>query len=197
MPPPSDSQSAFPTPAPELYSLLRSAAAEYLRENERDAGRWHTLQPTAIVHEALMRLAKTYQHEYPGMGNPDWWREPAQFFALCTSVMRRVLIDHARAKAAAKRTKGQTSTPTLGTAPEDVGAETIERIQAAINDLRTADADAARIVELRFYLGLTIPQAARALGGSISEVERDWRAARAWLKSSLGAVERSFIEGGP
>lgn len=205
---PDQISSPFPTPAPELYSLLRRAAADYLRESERPGGSDHTLQPTAIVHEALIRVFRTYASPETPIDEQNWWREPRQFFGLCTGVMRHVLIDYARAKATAKRAPqngavfgADAAETAAGPAPAQIdrpglSVEVMERIGRSINQLREADPNAAEVVELRFYLGLSIPQAAKAMGRSVSSVERDWRAARAWLRSTLEPLERDVAESG-
>jgi RNA polymerase sigma-70 factor (ECF subfamily) len=204
--PPHHHPSPFPTPAPELYSLLRRAAADYLRESERPGGSDHTLQPTAVVHEALIRVFRTYASPETPLDEQNWWREPRQFFGLCTGVMRHVLIDYARAKATAKRAPqhgailGSEAADAAADSPRQdferagLSVEAIERIGRSINQLREADPYAAEVVELRFYLGLSIPQAAKAMNRSVSSIERDWRAARAWLRTTLEPLDRDGVE---
>jgi RNA polymerase sigma factor (TIGR02999 family) len=136
----------------------------------------HTLQSTALVHEAYLRLVQNRQS----------WHDRAHFFAIASSAMRRILVDHARAKRAAKR-PGSLKKVDLDQAPllfsepyDDVIA-----IDLALARLSQLDARQARIVELRFFGGLTSEETAEALGVSAITVQRDWAVARAWLYGEL------------
>jgi RNA polymerase sigma factor (TIGR02999 family) len=155
-----------------LYGELRRLARRHLM-NERPE---HTLQATALVHEAYLRLVE---------GQEDW-RNRAHFFAIASSAMRRILVDHARAKHAAKRPGSQQranldEVPLLSSEqPDEVIA-----IDRALSRLSEIDARQGRIVELRYFGGLTAEEAAEALGVSTATVQRDWAIAKAWLHGEL------------
>ena len=158
---------------PVIYQHLRRRAAAYLRGERRS----HTLQPTALVHEAYMRLVD--QH-------PIVWQNRAQFFGVASQMMRRILVDHARRRNAHKRS-GQwtrisvTGGALPGPAPDfDVLALDELLVRLAAFDLRKS-----RVVELRYFGGLTPEETACALDIAPRTVEREWRAARAWLHSQL------------
>lgn len=154
---------------PLVYHELRRRAASYLR-HERVA---HTLQPTALVHEAFLRLA--------GQDRVTW-KNRAHFFGLAAQLMRRVLVDHARARSAAKR-----PSPALQVTLDDwIGADTprscdLLLLDQALADLSSLDPQQARIVELRYFGGLSEREVATVLGISRSTVTREWQTARAWL----------------
>jgi RNA polymerase sigma factor (TIGR02999 family) len=158
---------------PLVYDELRSGAARQLRR-DRDG----TLRPTALVHEAYLRLASQ---------RGATWRDRAHFFLVAAQTMRRVLVDHARARGAAKRAGGWLRV----TLDEGIAAPTSERspdvlaLDAALAELGALDAGKARVVELRYFAGLTLEETAEALGVSESTVTRDWRFARAWLHRRL------------
>jgi RNA polymerase sigma factor (TIGR02999 family) len=158
-----------------VYSELRRVAARRLRTERAD----HTLQSTALVHEVYIRLVEQRHVD---------WQNRAHFFGVAAQVMRRILVDHARRHAAAKRGQGLryvsfdeskyvASTPDVP----------ILALNHALDRLQTVDADLARIVELRAFGGLTIDQVAEVLDVSPSTAKRDWRAAKAWLHRELGA----------
>jgi RNA polymerase sigma factor (TIGR02999 family) len=154
---------------------LRAKAAAYLRRER--AG--HTLQPTALVNEAYIRLAR-YQRVS--------WQNRAQFFGTASRVMRRILVDHARARDTAKRGGGVThfnialNSPIADT-PED--ASTILALDEALTRLSRVEPRQTRIVECRFFGGLDVQQTARALNISPTTVKREWQQARAWLFAEL------------
>jgi RNA polymerase sigma factor (TIGR02999 family) len=156
---------------PLVYAELRRRAAAYLRRERRD----HTLVATALVHEAYMRL----------VGQEAVFVNRAHFFALAAQMMRRVLVDHARARAAAKRPRPELQV-SLGAAdvaaPEAVG---LVELDHALDELAARDARQARIVELRYFGGLTAEEVAEALDISLSTVKREWTVARAWLDARL------------
>jgi len=159
---------------PIVYDELRRQAARELR-GER-AG--HTLQPTALVHEVYLRLAEP--RRVP-------WRSRAEFFAAAAQAMRRILVDHARKRAAAKRAGNWTRVELAA----DVALEGTREIDLlalddALDRLAEQDPRYARIVELRFFGGLSVPEAAAVLGVSAATVKRDWSFARAWLHAQLG-----------
>lgn len=158
---------------PMVYDELRRLAAGCLRSDRRD----HTLQATALVHEAYMRLS--------GSGNPGW-NDRAHFFRAAALTMRHILIDHARQRAAEKRGGGEPGVRLSETALllDDSDVEILE-IDDALKRLSALAPEKARVVELRFFGGCTIDETAEALGISTATAERHWRFARAWLKSRL------------
>jgi RNA polymerase sigma factor (TIGR02999 family) len=162
---------------PVVYDELRRQAARAMRRE----GREHTLQATALVHEAYMRLVDQRRVE---------WRNRAHFFGIAAEVMRRVLIDHARARLAAKRGGGGmriTLGDASGISAPDVDADVLA-LHEALDRLAGFDPDQARLVELRYFGGLTIEETAEALGVSAATVKREWVLARAWLRRELGTA---------
>ncbi len=160
-----------------LYDELRELAGEYLR-HEPSSGAGHTLQPTALVHEAYLRLEKLEHVQ---------WRDPMHFRIAAAGVIRRVLVDHARAKRTLKR-GGKRKRITLAelSAPiNDAGLDVLELDEALVR-LRELAERKAQVVELRFFGGLTIDETAAALGIGTTTVEDDWAFARAWLRRELG-----------
>ncbi len=158
---------------PLVYDELRQLARSYMRRQASN----HTLQPTALVHEAWLRI---------GQQQPGDWQGRVQFFALAAKVMRNVLVDHARQRQAEKR-GGAQELLSLRHA-EQQGQETefdMLALNEALQRLAALNAQHAHIVELRFFGGLTIGETAHALGISHATVERGWQAARAWLYSEL------------
>ncbi len=154
---------------PLVYNELRRVARRYLRSERPD----HTLQPTALVHEVYLRLVG--QHEVA-------WQNRAHFFGVAAQLMRRILVDHARARQAEKRGGHQQKVP-LNEVLEyaaDKSAELVA-LDGALDRLAKRDPRQARIVELRFFAGLTEKEAAEVLGISVRTVKRDWGVARAWL----------------
>ncbi len=156
-----------------VYDELRVLASEYMRR-ERPG---HTLQPTALVNEAFLRLARLDRMK---------WKDKAHFQAAAAGVIRRVLVDHARARNAAKRGGGR-GRVTLSGLEGVPGASTMDllALDEALARLAKLDARKARIVELRFFGGLTIEQTARSLGVGTTAVEDDWAFARPWLRREL------------
>jgi RNA polymerase sigma factor (TIGR02999 family) len=160
---------------PLVYAELRRVAARQLR-HERDG---HSLQPTALVHEAYLRLVGQRQVH---------WQNRAHFFAVSAQVMRRILVDHARRRKAAKR-GDDVERVSLA---QDIAAPASDAISVlaldrALDRLAGVDPALARIVELRAFGGLTVDEAALVLKVSPSTAKRDWRTARAWLVRELGA----------
>jgi RNA polymerase sigma factor (TIGR02999 family) len=197
MPPSPD---APETPPPDVTGLLlswssgdRSAAERLLpaiyadlhRQAERAMwreGEEHTLQATALVHEAYLRLIDQRRVQ---------WRNRAHFFGIASQVMRRVLVDHARGRLAAKRGGGMKQL-TLGGADEaaagqDDGVDVLA-LHEALERLAQLDPDQARLVEFRYFGGLNIEETAEALGVSPATVKREWAVARAWLRRELSAT---------
>lgn len=157
---------------PLVYGELRRLAARSLQGERKD----HTLQPTALVHEAFLRLAG---------GAVPRWQDRVHFFAVAAQVMRRLLVDHARARRTDKRGGGVRPLPL--TAALDVGSpeagdpELLLALDEALVELAVHDPRKARIVELRFFGGLTIEETAEVLEVATSTVILEARLARAWL----------------
>ena len=153
---------------PLLYAELRRLAGRYMRQ-ERTG---HTLQPTALVHEAYLRLTNQERAT---------WQNRAQFMAVAGQAMRRILVDHARKRAASKRAGAMTMV-------EDgraVKAEEILDVHFALEKLERLDPQQARLVELRYFAGLSAEETAEATGLALRTSEREWSAAKAWLRSEL------------
>jgi RNA polymerase sigma-70 factor, ECF subfamily len=157
---------------PLLYAELRRLAASYLRRERSD----HTLQPTALVHEAYLKL----------VDQDVQWQNRNHFFGVAAQVMRRILVDHARGHQAAKR-GGAVPKLSLDQAiiysPERSGE--LLALDEILQRLAQLEAQQARIVELRVFGGLTVEQAAQVLGISPATVKRDWSLAKAWLAREL------------
>ncbi len=157
---------------PLVYDELRRMAARYLSHERSD----HTLQRTALVHEAFMRLVDQRRVE---------WQSRAHFFALAAQLMRRILVDHARRTGRAKRGAAAPRV-SLDDAPEVAGADPVDLADAvtldtALTKLEALDATQGRVVELRFFAGLTVEETAEAMGVSPTTVKREWALAKAWL----------------
>lgn len=159
-----------------VYGELRRLAASYLRRERPD----HTLQPTALVHEAFMRLVD--------QRHIDWSNRP-QFMGLAAVMMRRILVNHARDRAVAKRGGGAEHVP-LTLAGEVIGAGEVNLLDLhqALDRLGEADRRKAQIVELKFFGGLTTDEIAENLHISSATVERDWKFARAWLHQAISGT---------
>lgn len=152
-----------------VYRELRRQAAQHLRRERPN----HTLSPTALVHEAYMRLAIQRDMRYANR---------TQFLALAAMLMRRILIEHARRRHAAKRSGGQVHL-LLDDLMCALEARQIDilTLDAALRELARIDAPKVRLVELRFFAGLSIDETAEVLGVSPATVSREWRGAKAWL----------------
>jgi RNA polymerase sigma-70 factor (ECF subfamily) len=163
---------------PVVYQELRRVAAGYLRR-ERPG---QTLQATALVHEAYLRLLRE-QHVT--------WQNRAHFCAIAANSMRQILVERARARNAAKRGGGGLQRITLDDAvaatPADDPAVDIDALDQALTRLAELDAQQARLVELRYFGGLTIEETAEVLGVSPATVKRSWVVAKAWLRKELDA----------
>jgi RNA polymerase sigma-70 factor (ECF subfamily) len=176
--PPSDVPLAHPPLASEqllplLYAELRSIAGALMRVERPD----HTLSPTALVHEAYLRLVD---------GRAVQWESRSQFLCTAAQVMRHTLVDHARGRQAAKRDGGFRVTLDPAT-PDGKGLDLVDvlALDDALSRLAALDERRARVVELRFFAGLDIPETARVLGTSVATVKRDWVVAKAWLYREL------------
>lgn len=172
---------------PLVYEELRSMARRHLR-HERDS---HTLQRTALVHEAFLRMVDQQQVD---------WESRTQFYGLASQMMRRILVDHARRRSAAKRgdgaqhvdldamlqEEGEDSSPPAQEAEIDFAA-----IDDALQRLEALDPQQGKLVELRFFGGLSIKETADIIGVSPATVKREWAIARAWLQREITAGERA------
>jgi RNA polymerase sigma factor (TIGR02999 family) len=162
--------------APIVYEELRTIAAAQLRGERQE----HTLQPTALVHEAYLRLSEQRRRQ---------WKERRQFFAVASRLMRQVLVDHARARAAAKR--GGEATRIEVTMLGEIAAASqvfdVLPLDEALTRLATLQPRLAKVVELRFFGGLEVEETAALLDCSPRTVKRDWALARAWLIRELGS----------
>jgi RNA polymerase sigma-70 factor, ECF subfamily len=160
---------------PLVYDELRGIASRYLR-SERDD---HTLQPTALVHEAYIRLVSQRDVD---------WQNRAQFLGVAAQLMRRLLVDHARSRKAEKRGAAETFV-VLDEALDAVTANAHDVDVILLNDaldrLEELDAKQSRIVELRYFGGLNVEETAHVIGLSTATVKREWAMARAWLKLAL------------
>jgi len=168
-------QTAAEQLVPVVYEELRRQAARAMRRE----GSEHTLQATALVHESYLRLVDQRRVK---------WRNRAHFFAIASTVMRRVLVDHARARLTAKRGGGAVPVTLAGAAPatpEGTDEADLLALHEALSKLAILDADQARLVELRYFGGLTIEDTAEALSISPATVKREWAVARAWLRREL------------
>src|SRR5215210_2198688 len=157
---------------PYVHEEPRRLARAHMRR-ERPG---HTLQTTALINEAYMRL----------VGQEVPWQGRAHFFGIASRLMRQILVDYARAQNYQKRGGGQQQV-SLSEAAGAVGGRAAELIALddALERLAALDPQQARVVELRFFGGLTIEEAAEVLGVSHATIERDWRAARAWLRREM------------
>jgi len=168
-------QTALDQLMPLVYNELRQMARIYLRQR----GNRHSLEPTALVNEAYLRLVNQRQVN---------WQNRAQFFGLAAKLMRNLLVDYVRERRAAKRGGGQYNlslTYADRTGPRPQSEIDLIALDEALNRLSALSAQQTRIVELRFFGGLTIPETATELGISHATVEREWSAARAWLYNEL------------
>jgi RNA polymerase sigma factor (TIGR02999 family) len=157
---------------PLIYGELRRRAAAHLRRERRE----HSLQPTALVHEAYLRL----------VDQQVTWQNRAHFFGLASEMMRRILVDHARTRKRGKRdgtwTRVELDEAVAIEEQRDVDLVSLDR---ALQELSQLDPRHGRVVELRFFGGLTLEETAEVLGASAATVKRDWSLARAWLYRRL------------
>jgi RNA polymerase sigma-70 factor (ECF subfamily) len=168
-----DDRQSLDSLLPIVYQELRRLAANYIRR-ERPG---QTLQPTALVHEAYLRLMKD---------RPDRWQNRAHFCAIAAHSMRQILIERARARAALKRGGAQPRV-TLNEALVAGGDQSFDLLEldVALEKLAALDPEQARLVELRFFGGLTVEETAEAMSISPATVKRHWAIARAWLAREL------------
>jgi RNA polymerase sigma factor (TIGR02999 family) len=159
---------------PLVYDELRRLAQTYLATERPD----HTLQATALVHEAYLKLVEQ---------TSVTWHNRAHFFAVAAQAMRRILVDHARARRAAKRGSGQKlSLDEAVSFPQQTDVDVIA-LDEALTQLAEFDEMQSRIVEMRFFSGLTIAETAHALRVSPATVKREWTVAKAWLHRRMSA----------
>ncbi len=160
---------------PLVYNELKRLAGSYLRHERPD----HTLQSAALVNEAYLRLV--------GQTNIHW-QNKAHFFGIAAQMMRRILVDHARGHNASKRGEG---VPALAldeaVAQAQMQSINLQALDEALDKLAKLDLQQSKIVELRFFGGLSIEDSANVLGISPATVKRDWAAARAWLYREMSA----------
>lgn len=163
---------------PLLYNELRAIAGRHMRGERPD----HTLQPTALVHEAFLRLVG---------GSPVHFEDRTHFLRAASQAMRRVLVDHARARTAAKRSGDLRVTLDEALAGHDDRIVDLLVLDDAMTRLAAAEPRWARVVELRIFGGLEVAEVAEALGISPATAKRDWQFAKGWLARELGADTQS------
>src|SRR5262245_44194715 len=164
---------------PLVYEELRQLAARFLAAEKRGA----TLQPTALVHEAYLRLVGSDQ---------AGWENRAHFFGAAARAIRRILVDRARARGAARRGGARPLRLDTDAPLAEPGLSLdVLALDEALGKLASIDAQKARVVELRFFGGLSVDETAAALGVSASTVDRDWVFARAWLHRTMSAERRA------
>ncbi len=157
---------------PLVYEELRARAGAYFRGQPAN----HTLQPTALVHDAYVRL----------VGVPsDSWQGKAHFCAVAATAMRQILINHAKRRAQAQRARGEMADSTLMHTPSNIATVDLLCLDDALAKLADLNESRARLVELRFFGGLTVDEVATALGTPKRTVEREWRLVRAWLQMEM------------
>lgn len=167
-------QAALERLMPLVYSELRRLASNYLRRERMG----HTLQPTALVNEAYLKLVDQRNAR---------WQNRAQFFGISAQLMRRILVDHARQNQAAKRGGSEKQRLSITSAEAFVKQSEVDllALNEALEQLSEMDPQQGRIVELKFFGGLSIEETAEVLGIGHATVERDWKMARAWLRRQL------------
>jgi RNA polymerase sigma factor (TIGR02999 family) len=167
-------QAALEKLMPLVYSELRRLASNYLRRERAE----HTLQPTALVNEAYLKLVDQRNAR---------WQNRAHFFGIAAQLMRRILVDHARQRQAVKRGGMDQHRLSITSAEAVVKQPEIDllALNEALDELAQMDRQQSRIVELKFFGGLSIEETAEVLGISHATVERDWKLARAWLRRQL------------
>ena len=165
---------------PIVYDELRGLADGYLRRER--AG--HTLQPTALVHEAYLKLVRTKEPRFESRGH---------FLAIAATAMRRVLVRHAEKRLSKKRggAAKRIDVEEMGELPAPERVDEVDHLalDAALKKLEARDARKSKVVELRYYAGLSIEETAEALGASKATVKRDWEFARAWLLKEMSRGE--------
>jgi RNA polymerase sigma factor (TIGR02999 family) len=171
-------QGALESLMPLVYGELRRIASRQMRAERTN----HTLQPTALVHEAFLRLVDQSRTD---------WQNRAQFFGVAAQLMRRLLVDYARRRRAAKR--GFTVTLNEEVFQRGTGTDQVEQILAVdqiLGRLAELDPRQARVVELRYFAGLSVEETAEAMGLATRTVKLEWSMAKGWMKSQLSAAIR-------
>jgi RNA polymerase sigma factor (TIGR02999 family) len=168
---------------PVVYDELRRLAHSYLTHERPE----HTLQTTALVHEAYLKLIDQRSVN---------WQNRAQFFAISAQAMRRILIDSARRHTSVKRGSGgaKISLDEAATVSGKAANESLLALDLALQELEKIDAEQSRVVELRYFGGLTIEETAEVLKSSPATVKREWTMARAWLYQALAGSHESVVE---
>jgi RNA polymerase sigma factor (TIGR02999 family) len=156
-----------------VYRELHQLASAYLGRERDD----HTLQPTALVNEAYLRL----------IGQDVPWRNRGHFFGIAAQMMRRILVDHARRSAAERRDRGVTVSLDAAHAASVEAAQDVIDVHEALSRLERLDERQARIVELKFFVGLSLDEIAELLSISPATVSREWSLARRWLQREMSA----------
>jgi RNA polymerase sigma factor (TIGR02999 family) len=162
---------------PLVYRELHQRARRFLARER--AG--HSLQPTALIHEVYLRLVG---------GKPLDWKDRSHFYALSSRLMRQILVDHARTRGRTNRGGTRQAVPFDEGAIAPREAPDLVRLDDALTALAAVDARKSRVVEMRFFAGLTIEESAEALHVSPDTVKRDWRMAKLWLLRELASAER-------
>jgi RNA polymerase sigma factor (TIGR02999 family) len=158
---------------PIVYQELRRQAARYLRREHPG----HTLQTTGLIHEAYLRLIDQRSVQ---------WQNRAHFFAISAQLMRRILVDHARSREAAKRGGSDIKLPLEdGMIASEVREMDLVALDEALERLAAIDPQQGHVVELRFFSGLSVEETAEVLGVSQRTVKRDWNVAKAWLRREI------------
>ena len=173
-----DNREALDALVPLVYKELHDRAHQYLRIERSN----HTLQTTALINETYLRLAAQKDVQ---------WLNRAHFFGLAATMMRRILVDYAKAKHRIKRGNGDVNYPLSESLLEMVGTITSERtidliaLDQALDQLAALDEQQCKVVELRYFGGMTVEETAEALGISTATVKRDWNVAKAWLYKEI------------
>jgi RNA polymerase sigma-70 factor (ECF subfamily) len=165
---------------PLVYNELHVIASRHMAREWRQT----TLQATGLVNEAYLKLVNQQRAD---------WQNRGHFFAIAAQVMRRILLDHARGRLRGKRGGAVAHVDATTIALPDAGVDPVDvlAIDRALQELEELDPDQARIVELRFFAGLTVEETAAAVGASPATVKREWAVAKAWLYRSLGTHRTS------
>ena len=168
---------------PLVYDELRRLAHSYLTRERPD----HTLQTTALVHEAYLKLID--QHSVN-------WQNRAQFFAISAQAMRRILLDNARRRTSIKRGSGgpKLSLDEAATVSGEMANESLLALDLALQELEKIDAQQSKVIELRYFGGLTIEETAEVLKSSPATVKREWTMARAWLYKAIASSTDPVVE---
>lgn len=176
----SGDEAALAELTPIVYAELRRLAKRHMRTERQD----HTLQTTALINEAYLRLVDQKSVE---------WKDRSHFFAVSAQIMRHILVDHARKRQSDKRGAGAQKLPLDdATLQSQRKARELIALDEALNDLATMDARQSRVVELRFFGGLTVEETAEVLEISPITVKRDWRTAKAWLRGAITKSDSSI-----